>query len=77
MQEATDAAKETAYGLRTKDPLPRYQKQLMDLGMLTQADVDGLEEEVASEIEAAVEAVKALPPSSTYQEFEKTAIAEL
>ena len=63
--------------LRTKDPLPRYQKQLMDLGVLTQADVDRLEEEVAVEIKAAVEAIKALPPSWTYQEFEKTAIAEL
>ncbi len=63
--------------LRTKDPLPRYQKQLMDLGVLTQADVDKLEEEVAAEIEAAVETIKDLPPSSTYQEFEKTAIAEL
>jgi TPP-dependent pyruvate/acetoin dehydrogenase alpha subunit len=28
--------------LETKDPLPRYQKQLMDLGVLQQADVDRL-----------------------------------
>ena len=63
--------------LRTKDPLPRYQKRLMDLGVLTQADVDRLEAEVAAEVEAAVEAVSELPPARTYQEFEQSAIAEL
>jgi len=62
---------------RTKDPLPRYQKKLIELGVLEQADIDRLEEEVAAEIEAAVEAVKDLPPSRTYEEFERTAIAEL
>ena len=62
---------------RTKDPLPRYQKTLMDMGVLKQADIDRLEEEVAAEIEAAVEAVKDLAPSRTYEEFERTAIAEL
>jgi len=63
--------------LKTKDPLPRYQKQLTDLGMLTQTDVDRLEEEVAAEIEAALAAIKNLPPSSTYEAFEKSAIDEL
>ena len=62
---------------KTKDPLPRYQKQLMDLGVLNQADVDRLEEEVAAEIEVAVEAVTDLPTPRGYEGFEKTAIAEL
>ena len=62
---------------QTKDPLPRYQKELLELGVLEQADLDRLEEEVAAEIDAAVEAIKDLPPSRTYEEFEKTAIAEL
>lgn len=38
-----------------KDPLPRYQKELMDLGILTEADVDRLETEIATEIQACFE----------------------
>ncbi|MEE8399998.1 MAG: thiamine pyrophosphate-dependent dehydrogenase E1 component subunit alpha [Desulfobacterales bacterium] len=32
------------------DPLPRYQKQLLDLGVLTEGDIDQLEEEIHAEI---------------------------
>jgi len=62
---------------KTKDPLPRYQKQLTEMGLLTESGINKLEEEVAAEIDAAAEAVKDLPPYRTYDEFEKTAIAEL
>lgn len=62
---------------KTKDPLPRYQKQLMDMGILAEADVNILEKEVAEEIKAAVEEAMALPPRMTPEEFMKTAIAEL
>jgi len=46
---------------RTKDPLPRYQKQLLEMELLTQTDVDRLEEEVAEEIEAAIATIEGLP----------------
>ena len=62
---------------KTKDPLPRYQNQLMEMGILTEAAVNRLEDEVKAEIDAAVEAVEDLPPFRTYEDFEKTAIAEL
>jgi len=38
-----------------KDPLPRYQKQLMEMGILTQADVDRMEGEISAEIQACFE----------------------
>ena len=66
-----------------KEPLGRYQKELMDLGVLTEEDVDRLEAEVKTEIQAAFDEVEALPvaiPSyraGSLEELEKTAIAEL
>ena len=66
-----------------KEPLARYQKELIDLSVLTEEDVDRLEAEVRAQIRAAVEEVEALPvtlPSfraASLEEFEKTAIAEL
>jgi len=46
---------------QTKDPLTRYQKQLMEMGHLTQGDVDNLEKEVAEEIDAAIATIQSLP----------------
>jgi pyruvate dehydrogenase E1 component alpha subunit len=46
---------------QTKDPLPRYQHLLMEMGILSQADVDRLEKEVDAEIEAAIQTVRDLP----------------
>ncbi len=46
---------------RTKDPLPRYQNQLIEMGVLTQADVERIEKEVEAEIEAAIETIQNLP----------------
>ena len=46
---------------RTKEPLARYQKQLMEMGHLNQADVDRFEKEVAEEIDAAIATIEALP----------------
>ncbi len=65
------------------EPLGRYLKQLMDLGVLVEADVDRIEAEVKAEIQAALDEVEALPvtvPSyraGSYEELERTAIAEL
>jgi len=44
-----------------REPLARYQKDLMDLGVLTEADVDRIEAEVKDEIQAALDEVDALP----------------
>ena len=66
-----------------REPLGRYQKELMDLGVLTEEDVDRLEAEVKAEIQAAFDEVEALPVSipsyraGSLEELEKTAIAEL
>jgi len=46
---------------QTKDPLPRYQKQLLEMGLLTQVDVDRIAKEVDAEIEAAIKTVQNLP----------------
>lgn len=46
---------------QTKDPLPRYQNQLIEMELLTQADLDRLEEEIAEEIEAAIATIEGLP----------------
>jgi pyruvate dehydrogenase E1 component alpha subunit len=45
----------------SKDPLPRYQNQLLEMGVLTQAGLDRMEEEVAGEIEAAIAVVEDVP----------------
>jgi len=61
-----------------REPLARYQKELMDLGVLTEADVERLEKEVAAEIQAALDEVDKIPArTGVYEEMEKTAIAEL
>jgi TPP-dependent pyruvate/acetoin dehydrogenase alpha subunit len=60
-----------------KEPLSRYQKQLMDLGILTEKDVERIEEEVKADIQAAFKGIEELPGGVDYDTFEKTAIAEL
>ena len=60
-----------------KDPLPRYTKQLMEMGILSEADINKLEEEIAAEIAAAFEAASALPRSRNYEKVKMTAVAEL
>jgi len=61
-----------------REPLARYQKDLMDLGVLTEADVERLEKEVAAEIKAAFDEVDKIPArTGVYEEMEKMAIAEL
>ena len=52
---------ETEEWAKTKDPLPRYQSQLMEMGTLTQEDVDRIEKEVAVEIEEAIKTIQDLP----------------
>lgn len=59
------------------DPLPRYTKQLMDLGVIDEEYVQRLEGEVAAEIDEAVARVESLPGRRSYEDLEKTAIAEL
>ena len=60
-----------------KEPLGRYQKQLMDLGVLTEKNVERIEEEVKADIQAAFKEIENLPWGVDYERFEKTAIAEL
>lgn len=49
----------------------------MDLGILTEKDVEQIEEEVKADIQAAFEEIENLPWGVDYDTFEKTAIAEL
>ena len=61
-----------------REPLARYQKDLMDLGVLTEADVERLEVEAKDEIQGVFDEVDKLPSRApTYEEMEKLAIAEL
>jgi len=60
-----------------KEPIARYQKQLMDLGILTDKDVERIEAEVKAEIQAAFAEIEKLPRTVNYADFAKTAIAEL
>ena len=59
---------------RTKDPLPRYQKQLLEMELLTQREVDRLEEEVAEEIEAAIAVIQGLPQGPGFEPPLATAV---
>ena len=59
-----------------KDPLPRYQKKLMEMGILAEADVSKLEKEIKVEIDEAAKAASEVP-SRSYEDHKKTAIAEL
>jgi TPP-dependent pyruvate/acetoin dehydrogenase alpha subunit len=47
--------------MKTKDPLPRYQNQLMEMGILSQSDVDQIEEEITIEIQEAIATIEDLP----------------
>lgn len=59
------------------DPLPRYTRQLMDMGIIDEAYVQKLEESVAAEIEEALKKVGELPSFQSYEDVAKGAIAEL
>ncbi len=61
-----------------KEPLGRYQKELMDLGVLTEEDVNRIETEVKDEIKDVFEKMEKLPAmASPLGNLEKLAIAEL
>ncbi len=59
-----------------KDPLPRYQKELMEMGILTETDVSKLDKEIRTEVDKAGKEALALPTVS-YEEYIKGSIAEL
>ncbi len=60
------------------EPLARYLKQLMDLGVMNEADVDRIEAEVADEIKQAFEEMEKLPNvADPAAGMDKMAIAEL
>jgi TPP-dependent pyruvate/acetoin dehydrogenase alpha subunit len=60
---------------RKKDPLPRYQKTLIDMGMLTSNDVSKLETEVKAEInEAAKEALTC--PRMSFDDYIRDAVVD-
>ena len=58
-----------------KEPLGRYQKELMDLGILIEEDVDRMEAEVKAEIQAVFDEVDKLPArTDVIEQMEKLAI---
>jgi len=59
-----------------KDPLPRYQKRLMEMGILTENDISKLEKEIKVELDEAAKAALAVP-SRSYEDHAKTVTAEL
>lgn len=59
---------------QTKDPLPRYQNQMIEMGFLTQADIARLQKEADAEIEAAIQTVQNLPSRSDSGPFVSLAI---
>ncbi len=61
---------------RKKDPLPRYQKKLMEMGLLTEGDVNKLEAEVKVEIEEAAKAALAWP-KITLDDYLKDAVVDV
>jgi len=59
-----------------KDPLPRYQKRLMEMGMLTENDVSKLDMETRAEVEEAAKAALEVP-FPTIEDYKKSVIGEL
>lgn len=47
--------------IKTKDPIPRFQKQLFDMGILTQADADRLEKEIDDEVQSIIDTIQNMP----------------
>jgi TPP-dependent pyruvate/acetoin dehydrogenase alpha subunit len=69
---------------RKEEPIARYQKRLMEMGMLTEKDVSNFEEEIKKDIEEASDAASTLSGygsfqtnTITYETYIKTAIADL
>ena len=58
---------------RKKDPLPRYQKKLLDMGVITDEDVKRINAEAKAEVDEAAKAAIALP-FITYESCLETAI---
>ncbi|MFH1382210.1 MAG: thiamine pyrophosphate-dependent dehydrogenase E1 component subunit alpha [Chloroflexota bacterium] len=59
-----------------KDPLPRYQKQLMKMGILTTKDVNKLEAEIKAELDAAAKAAMKIPRIK-YEDYVKDAVVDV
>jgi TPP-dependent pyruvate/acetoin dehydrogenase alpha subunit len=61
---------------RKKDPLPRYQKTLMGMGLLTRDDISRLEAEVKAEIDEAAKDALTYPRMS-YDDYVKDAVVDV
>lgn len=59
-----------------KDPLPRFQKKLLAMGMLTADDIATLEAEVKGELEDATREALAMP-SLSYDEYVRDAVVDV
>jgi len=59
-----------------KDPLSRYQKKLLEMGILTEADATKLEKEIRIDVDKAGKEALALP-SVSYEDYIKGVLAEL
>lgn len=46
---------------KKKDPIPRFRQQLIDQGVVTEADVDQIDEEIAADVKAAEEFARKSP----------------
>jgi len=57
-----------------KEPLARYQKQLMDIGLLTEKSVEKIEAEVKEEIAEAFKKVESMPLNLNYDVFMQSVI---
>jgi pyruvate dehydrogenase E1 component alpha subunit len=59
-----------------KDPLPRYQKILMEMDILTEGDVSRIDKEVMAEVEEAAK-IGLEVPFRTIEDYKKTVIGAL
>lgn len=55
---------------RAKDPLLRYRQFLLDRGLLTPAEEESMKEAILAEINAAVDALDAMPPTRPEEIFD-------
>jgi pyruvate dehydrogenase E1 component alpha subunit len=60
-----------------RNPIPRYTKELMKLGILTKSDIEKIESEIKNEIEEAIKATRALPKWRIEDYLSNNLIAEI
>jgi pyruvate dehydrogenase E1 component alpha subunit len=61
---------------RKKDPLPRFQKKLIEMGLISEEDANNIDRKIRAAVDEAGQAALAVP-SRSYEDYIKGAIAEL